>query len=444
MMKHSMQRGWSRWALGAVVALGFLFAGGAPASAHDVKDPVCRMTVDSDTAKWKHKLGNKSFYFCSQQCVVKFKGEPAKYEKLAALLEKGDLHEYTVELETSPNPVAGKPVELAFAVKYKESGKLVTDFEVIHERLFHLLMVTRDLRWFEHQHPVRGEDGVFRKTWTFPVPGEYTLYADFTPSDGDNQVIPLPLTIGGGEGRTVALSPSAKRVMQVGDLRFELKIQGEPLRMERPALLTYTVKDRRGRPVRNMQPFIGAMGHLLAISQNGQEVVHTHALTSPSQPSMHGEKEPFRVTPAMVTEKGPSFSFKLTVPTGGLYKTWAQFVHNNRVYTVPFTFLAEDLWGSVAKTTPAATSRGAQRATVVIDGEYLPAKVSVKAGQPVALTFVLKEKAGCGEVLQFPSLGIKRKLKPGQKTVVTFTPKKSGMVPFTCGMEMYKGQVAVR
>ena len=41
------------------------------------------MTVDSDTAKYQHKLGNKSFYFCSKQCVERFKKEPAKYEKLA-------------------------------------------------------------------------------------------------------------------------------------------------------------------------------------------------------------------------------------------------------------------------------------------------------------------------------------------------------------------------
>lgn len=69
----------------------------APAQAHDVKDPVCRMTVDSDTAKWKHKLGNKSYYFCSKQCQTSFAKTPAKYEKLAAQLERQDLHQYAVD-----------------------------------------------------------------------------------------------------------------------------------------------------------------------------------------------------------------------------------------------------------------------------------------------------------------------------------------------------------
>ncbi|HTE18688.1 MAG TPA: YHS domain-containing protein, partial [Armatimonadota bacterium] len=280
-----------------------------PAHAHDVKDPVCRMTVDSDTAKYKHKLGNRSFYFCSKQCVVSFAKNPAKYEKLADQLEKQDLHAYTVELTTQGSALAGKPVTLELAVRYAETKKPVTEFELIHERLMHLIMTTEDMSWFEHQHPVKTGEGRFRFTWAFPRPGKYRLYADFTPADGDNQVIPLTLTVGGGPGKTLALSPDVKRVKQVGDLRFELKLQGEPLRMEKPLLMTYVIRDRQGRPVRNLHPFIGAMGHLLAISEDGKEVIHTHALQSVSQPSMTGEKEPFRVTRAMVTEKGPAQSF---------------------------------------------------------------------------------------------------------------------------------------
>jgi YHS domain-containing protein len=418
-----------------------------PAEAHDVKDPVCRMTVDSDTAKYRHKLGNRSFYFCSKQCQVSFSKNPSKYEKLAAQLEKQDLHQYTVDLKTPDTATARRPVQMEFTIRYQDTKELVKEYELIHERLFHLIMVTEDMSWFEHQHPVRGEDGIFRLTWTFPRPGNYRLYADFTPADGDNQVLPIPFSVGGGPARTFPLTPDVKRVKQIGNLRFELKLQGEPLRMEKPVLMTYMIRDGNGRPVRDLQPFIGAMGHLLAISQDGKEVIHTHALQSVSSPSMGAEKEPFRVTRAMVTEKGPTQSFKLTLPSGGLYKTWAQFMHDNRVYTVPFTFLAQDLWGKKAAPARAAAKPGAgngtQKATIVIDGEYQPAQVSVRAGRPVQLTFVRKEKGGCGEVIQFPSLGVKRTLKPGQKSVVTFTPRKKGKLPFTCGMAMYKGELLV-
>src|SRR4051794_17268455 len=99
-----MQRLLTMLALVAVAAL----VPTLPAQAHDVKDPVCRMMVDADTAKFKHKLGNKTFYFCSKQCEEKFAAAPEKYEKLAEQLEKQDLHEYTVGLKTDATPVAGK------------------------------------------------------------------------------------------------------------------------------------------------------------------------------------------------------------------------------------------------------------------------------------------------------------------------------------------------
>lgn len=180
----------------AVTALAALTA--TPAHAHDVKDPVCRMTVDSDTTKFKHKLGSKTFYFCSKQCRTSFAGAPAKYEALAAQLSATAGRDYTVALQTSPaRSVAGEPVTMTFAIRTADSGDLVREFETIHERWLHLLMVTEDLAWFEHQHPARGADGLFRLTWRFPRPGRYRLYADFTPADGDNQVKPIDLTVGG-------------------------------------------------------------------------------------------------------------------------------------------------------------------------------------------------------------------------------------------------------
>jgi plastocyanin domain-containing protein len=101
-----------------------------------------------------------------------------------------------------------------------------------------------------------------------------------------------------------------------------------------------------------------------------------------------------------------------------------------------------------AEPVEARQEKGAQRATIVINGGYTPAKVAVEAGReagrPVELTFVRNEKAGCGDVVQFPSLGIKRSLKTGEKTVIAFTPKKAETIPFTCGMSMYRGEVVAK
>ncbi len=103
--------------------------------------------------------------------------------------------------------------------------------------------------------------------------------------------------------------------------------------------------------------------------------------------------------------------------------------------------------GQGAKSTSPKTRKAAsapQRTTILIDHGYTPSTVSLKAGRPVLLTLVRKETGGCGDVVDFPSLGIKRTLKAGEKTVVAFTPKKAGTIAFTCGMNMYKGQLVVK
>jgi plastocyanin domain-containing protein len=66
------------------------------------------------------------------------------------------------------------------------------------------------------------------------------------------------------------------------------------------------------------------------------------------------------------------------------------------------------------------------------------------AVSPVHLTLLRKEQSGCGDVVQFPTLGLKRSVKTGAKAVITFTPREAGAIPFTCGMKMYRGQVIAK
>jgi len=44
-----------------------------------VKDPVCGMTVDSETAAGRSEHEGHSYSFCSTQCKSRFDQEPHKY-----------------------------------------------------------------------------------------------------------------------------------------------------------------------------------------------------------------------------------------------------------------------------------------------------------------------------------------------------------------------------
>ena len=48
-------------------------------SGRSVKDPVCGMDVNPDTAFGGRDHGGQTYFFCSQHCLEEFRTEPAKY-----------------------------------------------------------------------------------------------------------------------------------------------------------------------------------------------------------------------------------------------------------------------------------------------------------------------------------------------------------------------------
>jgi len=333
----------------AVLLTGAL--GGGAAWAHDVKDPVCRMSTDTDTTPYREMVNGKTFYFCSEACKSKFDKSPATYVTLNAALAHGAHRTYRLVLNAQSHPAAGRPAPLVFAIYESPPGRIVHDFEIIHEKRLHFLMVSSDLAWFEHEHPVLGPDGRFRLLWTFPHAGRYLLFADFTPTDGDNQILRSVLDIGGAHLQRHLLtlphlSPDAGVTKTVGETRIRLTVRPGPLRAGKQALLTYTLTDLAGHPRTDMQLILGVMSHLVALREDGKTIVHTHALHG-VQPGSYGavmlamrqagQPEAVPVTPDMVTPAGPAFSFKLTLPKPGRYRLWAQFQRQNQWLTVPFT-----------------------------------------------------------------------------------------------------------
>jgi plastocyanin domain-containing protein len=88
--------------------------------------------------------------------------------------------------------------------------------------------------------------------------------------------------------------------------------------------------------------------------------------------------------------------------------------------------------------------KGVQKATVVINAGYTPSTINAKVGKPLEITFKRTEESSCGEEIVFKSLGIRKSVANGKTVVVKFTPKKAGVIEFTCGMNMYKGKVVVK
>jgi hypothetical protein len=217
--------------------------------------------------------------------------------------------EYPLELTCKPDlALPGKPLELTFRVINPDSGKVVSSFEIVHEKLMHLFVVSENLEFFAHVHPVLQPDGSFTLPLEVPFGGMYRLLADFYPKDAVPQLAVSTLFVAGQ-------SPAAKLAASVGpckslNLTATLRTDPAELLVGLESRLTYTLD-----PAENLQHYLGAWGHMLAASSDLIDLLHVH---------------PFLV-------KGGDIQFNIIFPRPGLYKIWTQFQRDGVVNLTTFT-----------------------------------------------------------------------------------------------------------
>ena len=90
-------------------------------NAQTVKDPVCGMTVDPATAKYRTEHGGTTYYFCSEGCLTKFEAAPQRYLAPTAVEAHSDAPKGTISTcpmhpeirQTGPGtcPICGMALE---------------------------------------------------------------------------------------------------------------------------------------------------------------------------------------------------------------------------------------------------------------------------------------------------------------------------------------------
>ena len=210
---------------------------------------------------------------------------------------------------------AGDRVPFAFQVTDPD-GHPVTRYTEAHEKELHLIVVRRDLSGFQHVHPVLSDGG----TWTVDLDlargGSYRAYADVVPADlGHNVVLGTDLDVA-GDYAPVSLPAPATTTTVDG---YDVTLAGDP----EPGVetqLTYSVS-RDGRPVDDLQPYLGAYGHLVTIRDSDLAYLHTH----PAEEAVAGESG------------GPDIEFMTTFPSAGTYRLFLDFQVGGQVRTAELT-----------------------------------------------------------------------------------------------------------
>ncbi|MFJ9125779.1 hypothetical protein ACIRJS_16955 [Streptomyces sp. NPDC102340] len=217
---------------------------------------------------------------------------------------------YSLDLEKDRLP--GRSGELRFTIRKDGTGKPVTSYKKENDKELHLIVASRDLTAYRHLHPVRAADGTWSTPVSLPKAGDYRVFADFTPQ-GEKE----GLTLGAGLGvaGTYAPEPLPEHAARASvDGGYEVRIEGA-LRPGAPRELTLGVyKD--GRPVTDLEPYLGAYGHLVALRSGDLAYLHVH---------------PHDGRP------GPEVSFTATAPSAGTYRLFLDFKHDGEVRTAAFT-----------------------------------------------------------------------------------------------------------
>jgi hypothetical protein len=205
----------------------------------------------------------------------------------------------------------GTPAEFRFKV-LDPDGEAVTDYRPLHERDLHLIVVRRDLATFSHLHPTREADGTWHVELTLPSPGPYRAFADLAPRDGPEMTLTVDLTAPGEWVQQELPAPS--RTARAA--RYQVELKGE-LAAGVHSEIAFSVS-REGRGV-ELEPYLGALGHLVALRASDLAYLHVHPLEGATSEAVR---------------------FGVEVPSSGAYRLFLQFLHEHRVHTAAFTVQA--------------------------------------------------------------------------------------------------------
>ncbi|RJL26506.1 hypothetical protein [Bailinhaonella thermotolerans] len=239
---------------------------------------------------------------------------------------------------------AGEKTDFRFSV-IGPDGRGVTQYKTSHDKDLHLIVVRRDLSGFLHVHPEHVGQGVWSVPITLQDAGSYRFFADFIPAGAEEG-----LTLGGdisAEGSFTAKAlPEPSRTYEVDG--YEVRLDGD-LEPGKTTKLTLTVS-KDGKPVTDLQPYLGAYGHLVALRDGDLAYLHVHPDGEPGDGK----------TPA-----GPSVTFYAEAPSRGDYRLYLDFKHGDTVRTAEFTARA----GAAVQTgTPAETPEPAKTPAHDADG----------------------------------------------------------------------------
>ncbi|MDQ0727848.1 heavy-metal-associated domain-containing protein [Microbacterium sp. W4I20] len=227
---------------------------------------------------------------------------------------------YVLSPITAPATV-GEAGELSFQIQDAD-GEPVTSYTTAHDKDLHLIVARSDGSRFEHVHPVLDTaTGTWSVPWQWADAGTYRVFADFTTGgeDAANLTLSRLVQVAG------AFAPVESQPSKIDEVDgFTVSLEGDVVTGSASELAITISRD--GQPVTELEPYLGAFGHLVALREGDLAFLHVHA---------EGDE------PAAGDTAGPEIVFFAEAPTAGRYLLYQDFQVDGVVHTAEFVVDAE-------------------------------------------------------------------------------------------------------
>ncbi|PCH68455.1 MAG: hypothetical protein COC01_03700 [Bacteroidetes bacterium] len=291
---------------------------------------------EGDHHEHSHAAGDEHehIYTCPMKCPGSQSNEPGKCPVCGMDLEHSDEalsnKNYQMSFHSDPDKLeAGKSAKFYFKPIDKDDEGALVPIDVVHEKKIHMMVFSSDLAYFEHIHPEYTASGDYiieiiaendnyakgrgLKETKFIEGGEYIMYMDYTPTGASNQVEKIPITVSGNERTHV---PLGEQRLVWEDNGYIVTLGADKEFTINTSIQLHVNITKDGKPVANLDNYLGALAHMAVLSEDMEEYLHVHPMDSKTT--------------------GPDIYLHTNFPKESKYKVFMQFNHEEIIHTTNF------------------------------------------------------------------------------------------------------------
>jgi hypothetical protein len=255
--------------------------------------------------------------------------------ELVSADKSANTNTYFMAFKAEPAIEAGKSAMLSFTPSIKGNESEMVPLDIQHDKKLHLIVVSKDLSYFDHIHPefqasgsydinvlpkgTNYTNGKFHNETKFDQGGDYVLFADYVPSGAAHQLERIELNVAGSPYKAQQYTTS-KTVSMTDGYEVSLEPEGGKFFSEGTSHISGIIKkDGKEVPADSFENYLAAKAHVVVISEDTKDYLHVHPEVVDGRLDLH-----------------------TTFGKAGIFRGWMQFQTNGQVHTADFVIKVEE------------------------------------------------------------------------------------------------------